>query len=67
LASKATPNSAVRVVKAISTANEGEGERDWADAPSSALTFFPPPRAFFEPIAFATSSAYVRATHPLRC
>ena len=67
LASKATPTSAVRVVKAISTANEGEGERDWADAPSSALAFFAPPRAFFESVTFTTGSSYVRATHPLRC
>jgi hypothetical protein len=67
LASKATPTSTVRVVKAISTANEGEGERDWANVPSSVLAFCPPPRVFFETVAFTTGSSYVRAPHPLRC
>jgi hypothetical protein len=55
------------VVKAISKANEGEGERGWDYAPSSPLAFFPPPHAFFEPVAFTTDLSYVRASHPLRC
>jgi hypothetical protein len=55
------------VVKAISTANEGKGERDWADVSPSALALFPPPHTFFEAVAFTTGSFYVRATYPLRC